>query len=315
MQTMSSLSVPVIDISCFAAGESDAKGQARIAKELNKACSEIGFFYIVGHGCPPETLKNVFGAANDFFDSDTSVKEAVNARLSPLYRGYNSIETGAHSCTPKDTTHSHPDLKESFTIGAVDGGTPMHGPNQWPNGELLPNFEAALMTYWNSLLNTVVGRLLPAMAHSLELQDKDFFVKDCDSPVAQMVLLRYPATEEPEQRRGCGTHTDCGFMTILACDQPGLQVQRTDGTWMEAPPIENAFVVNMGDMMQRWTNDMYQSTPHRVKSSGVRRVSIPFFLNPNFHAKVECLPGCGPPKFPPTESGKYIMEELGLMHD
>ena len=103
-------------------------------------------------------------------------------------------------------------------------------------------------------------------------------------------------------------------MTILAQDTvEGLEVQRTDGTWMAAPPIENTFLVNMGDMTQRWTNDLYQSTPHRVKSSTKTRHSIPFFLNCNFDSQVECLPGCGEPNYPRTEAGRYILEKLGLM--
>ncbi|KAI2498334.1 hypothetical protein MHU86_16145 [Fragilaria crotonensis] len=245
---------------------------------------------------------------------DSSEKLSLDAKNSPLYRGYNSIQTGGHSCTPEEKSVL-PDLKESFTIGAEtltkEMSSPMHGPNQWPT--TLPEFEPAMRRYWDTLLGTVAVRIMKALALSLN-QDVDFFLKQCDNPVAQMVLLRYPGTEE-DQRRGCGAHTDCGFLTILAQDSvEGLEVQRTDGVWISAPPVDDAFIVNLGDMAARWTNDIYQSTPHRVKSNTETRHSIPFFLNCNFECQVETLEGCGESKYPPTQAGAYILQKLGLMY-
>jgi isopenicillin N synthase-like dioxygenase len=319
--------VPVIDLSCFAVEDSNSDNnssgttnqqqqeeQARVAHELYEACSKIGFFYIRGHGCPPDIQSKAFEAVNELFDSEE--KLAMNATKSPLYRGYNSVQTGAHSCTPEDRD-ALPDLKESFTIGAEDVpdkvSSPMHGPNQWPT--TLPNFGPAMRAYWDMLLSTVAVRLMRALALSLKLDDS-FFLNRCDHPVAQMILLRYPGTPTARERRGCGTHTDCGFLTVLAQDNvEGLEVQRADGTWMSAPPLENTFVVNLGDMAARWTNDVYQSTPHRVYSSQQTRHSIPFFLNCNFDTRVECLvDGDEVAKYPPTEAGRYILEKLGLMH-
>lgn len=303
--------VPVVDLSCFEDGGS-MEDQAQVAKMLFDACSQIGFFYVKGHGCPKTVRHDAFRASMQMFDS--SEKVSLDAKNSPLYRGYNGIQTGGHSCTPEEKG-ALPDLKESFTIGAEcltkDKSSPMHGPNQWPT--TLPEFEPAMRLYWETLIGTVAVRIMKALAMSLN-QEVDFFLKQCDNPVAQMVLLRYPGTEE-DQRRGCGAHTDCGFLTILAQDAvEGLEVQRTDGTWISAPPIEDTFIVNLGDMAAQWTNDVYQSTPHRVSSNTETRHSIPFFLNCNFECQVEALEGCGEPKYPPTQAGSYILQKLGLMY-
>lgn len=317
----SSFTVPIIDLTCFGRSDDESsKEQLRVAKDLREACSRVGFFYISGHGCSAEIITDNFEAMKQFFDLDSSHKLNLDAKKSPLYRGYNSIQTGAHSCTPEDKG-ALPDLKESFTIGAENvtdknPSSPMHGPNQWPSPDILPNFEEAVRRYWDAILRVVAPKLMKALAMSLDLENDLFFLNQCDNPVAQMVMLRYPPAPSDE-RRGCGTHTDCGFLTILAQDDvEGLEVQRrTDGTWMSAPPVEGTFIVNLGDMAARWTNDLYQSTPHRVRApTSQTRHSIPFFLNCNFDTRVECLPGCGEPKYPPTEAGKYILEKLGLMH-
>lgn len=238
---------------------------------------------------------------NQLFDLDSATNMTMDAMNSPLYRGYNSIETGAHSCTPNAQNSLH-DLKESFTIGAeskkknaTNPTSLMHGPNQWPDKKHCPDFERAMRTYWTTQLDVVCVRLMQAMALSLGMEnDLDFFCRECDDPVAQMVLYRYPPTaaiacpddnddnnnnsnncKAPARRRqGCGEHTDCGFLTILAQDDvAGLEVKQKSNSnnnnnggaaWVLAPPIPGTFVVNLGDMAARWTNNLYQSTEHRV---------------------------------------------------
>lgn len=319
METSTTTTVPIIDLSCFdGSGSTNQNEKLRVAKELRQACSEVGFFYIEGHGCPAQVVDEAFASLKDLFNSDERKK--LEARNSPLYRGYNSILTGAHSCTPEDKG-ALPDLKESFTLGAeVKPGaqdSPMHGPNQWPQS--LPQFEPAMRSYWVHLLGCVAERLMRALALSLDL-DETFFINQCDNPVAQMVLLRYPPQQveatEARNRIGCGAHTDCGFLTILSQDAPGLEVMRKDGSWLEVAHKEGKFVVNLGDMAAYWTNDFYKSTTHRVGSSSTLRHSIPFFVNCNFDATVKCLEGCcgDHPKYPPTKAGAYILEKLGLMH-
>jgi isopenicillin N synthase-like dioxygenase len=291
--------------------------QRKVAKELHAACSEVGFVYIRGHGCPQDVINGAFEQMKALFDLSTEDKMKLDAKNSPLYRGYNSAETGAHSCTPTatdtDMIDTFPDLKESFTIGAEGSSSPMHGMNQFP--ESLEQFEIVMREYWNMLLHVVGPRLMKALAMSLELPI-DFFVDRCSDPVAQMVLLRYPSTTNLRHRRGCGSHTDCGFITMLSQDESGLEVQRADGTWVLAPPIPGTFVVNLGDMAARWSNDVYKSTLHRVLHATNTRHSIPFFLNSNFDAMVECIARDQDeePKYPPVKAGEYILEKLGLMY-
>ena len=298
--------VPIVDLSSFGDGGTTEE-QMKVAKELHTACAEVGFFYIRGHGCPQDVIDDTFEQMKALFDLSTEEKVNLDAKNSPLYRGYNSAETGAHSCTPEDNDNM-PDLKESFTIGAEGSSSPMHGVNQFP--ESLQLFEPIMRAYWKMFLLVVGPRLMKALAMSLGLP-RDFFIDKCSDPVAQMVLLRYPSTTS---RRGCGSHTDCGFLTILAQDEAGLEVQRSDGTWVMAPPIPGTFVVNLGDMAARWSNDVYKSTLHRVNRAVTARHSIPFFLNSNFDAMVECI-ACGQePKYPPVKAGEYILEKLGLMY-
>ena len=157
--------------------------------------------------------------------------------------------------------------------------SPMHGPNQWPADSVCKAFKANMQEYWDVLLRRVSIRLMRALAMSLDLEDIDFFCKNCNDPVAQMVLLRYPPNDE-KKRRGCGAHHDCGFLTILAQEEgtEGLEVRRNDGTWVSAQPIPGTFVVNLGDMAACWTNDLYKSTEHRVFNTSTtrNRHSIPF---------------------------------------
>ena len=317
---MSSFTIPIIDVSAFAVdsgGDDLEERRSAAGLELRKACSEVGFCYIKGHGCPDELLSSTFQSLKDLFDLPKEVKENLLATNNKLYRGYNAVG-GAHSCTP-DEKSALPDLKQSFTLGAEGDKSPMHGPNQFPPRNVCPGFETTVRKYWSNLLDVVAVRLMRALASSLNL-DLDYFCKNCDDPVAQMVMLRYPPNREA--RRGCGAHTDCGFLTILAQEDgtEGLEVRSTDGNWVKAPALPGTFVINLGDMAAYWSNDLYQSTEHRVfNSSSTRsRHSIPFFINLNFDCRVGCLPGCcnddAPAKYPPVTAGEYIMEKLGLMH-
>ena len=204
------------------------------------------------------------------------------------------------------------------------GKSPMHGPNQWPT-EALPEFESSAREYWKNLQHPVATRLMQALALSLDLPI-DYFVSKCQrSPHPQMVLLRYPPAPTSSSETvatGCGAHTDCGFLTILTQDQPGLEVRTAKGTWVSAPPIKDAFVVNLGDLMQFWTNNRFKSTEHRVRnpSSIAIRHSIPFFWTIDYDTVLEPIPSCTTKETssfqqqPTITSGEYILQKLGLMY-
>ncbi len=309
--------LPVIDISPFKScdgGDPDAKELC--AKAVQEAASRVGFFYVKGHGIPEKLMKDVFCSTSDFFSLPKEEKEKVVATKSPLWRGYISTEAALHLC--KRVPGQTPDQKESFTIGAEpcqDGSrsSPMHGENQWPSGVV--GFRSTMTEYWDSLieLSRAIAR---ALAVSLSLPET-FFTEYLQDPAAQFLLLKYPPPDGEGDHPGCGAHTDCGFLTILAQnDVSGLEVKHRDGEWIPAPAVEGAFIVNLGDMAQRWTNDRFVSTWHRVNNKSTKvRYSIPFFCNCDFDAPVSCITSEGEEncKYEDTTAGEYILRRLGLM--
>ncbi len=215
------------------------------------------------------------------------------------------------------------DIKESFYTGVdrdasdplVRAGTPNHGPNQWPDEALAPGFRAAVQAY-DAAVCSLSHRLMQIVALGLGLS-ADHFVRYMQDPMPVLRLLHYPpqpATAKPGQI-GCGAHTDWGGITVLAQDDAGgLQLQSLGGEWIEAEPVEGSVVVNLGDLMQRWTNDRYRSTLHRVinRHSGRDRYSIAYFFDIDYHAEVSALPGCfdanNPPRYAPITAGAHVVE-------
>ena len=301
-------SLPIIDIS-------RTEG---LPERLDSACRHEGFFYVVGHGIDPQVRALAFDAARRFFDLSDQTKQRWHIERSGIHRGWDpvawqSLEPGRPG-----------DLKESFYLGVdraaddplVQADTPNHGPNQWPDEALVPGFQAAIERY-EAATQELARRLMSCIAQGLGLPSRyfDAFMRD---PMPVLRLLHYP--EQPPSEAalpgqiGCGAHTDWGSITLLAQDEAGgLQVQDEQGQWFDAPPVADAYVVNLGDMMARWTNDRYRSTPHRVLNpSGRDRLSIAYFFDMDFHARVEVLPGCSseerPPRYAPTTAGRHIIE-------
>ena len=290
---MSTSALPLIDISGLRSH--DPVDQHLVAEQLRQACEQRGFFYITGHGIDPALISSLFAASQRFFDLPMTEKLAVDKKLSRCNRGYEplraqTLESGAP-----------PDLKESFYAGAevaandarVLAGRFNTGPNQWP--ETLPDFRAVMQNYYQaaySLGATIVRGL--ALSLGVPVSHFDGYLKEA---AATLRLLHYPpqpANPEPGEK-GCGEHTDFGGVTLLLQDEAGgLQVWDKDlGSWIDAPPVPGAFVVNIGDLFARWTNDRYVSTLHRVINvSGRERYSVPFFFTGNPLHKVECIPTC-----------------------
>jgi isopenicillin N synthase-like dioxygenase len=297
--------LPVIDIS----GLSSASPVDRhaVASELRRACLDKGFFYVKNHGISEELVARVFSEAEKFFALPEQQKLAVDKALSKANRGYEplkgqTLEPGAP-----------PDLKEGFYIGPehaidderVQAGKFNHGPNQWPVA--LPGFHDTMTEYFGTLLG-LGERLMRGIAMSLDLPE-DSFRQFCAEPMATLRLLHYPP-QRPDHgtdQRGAGAHTDFGGLTLLRQDDiGGLQVwdQQSQG-WIHASPVPGTFIVNLGDMIARWTNDLYRSTLHRViNSSGRERYSVPFFYVGNYDHEVACIATClapgETPKYPPT---------------
>jgi isopenicillin N synthase-like dioxygenase len=310
---VSHATLPIIDIGGLRTPDPDAR--RNVATALREACRANGFFYIRNHGVPEPLVAAVFGEAERLFALPVARKADVDKAKSSANRGYEplsgqTLEAGAP-----------PDLKEGFYIGPeivaddprVLAGKFNQGPNQWPAG--LPDFRGTMERYFAEML--ALGTcLMGGLALSLDLAD-DHFAAFCREPIATLRLLHYPpqpANAVPGQK-GAGAHTDFGGLTLLRQDDVGgLQVwDQASGGWIHADPVPGTYVVNLGDMIARWTNDRYRSTLHRVvNASGRERYSIPFFFVGNPDHEVKCLPTClspgESPKYPPTTVEAHLRE-------
>lgn len=304
--------LPIIDVSALRGGDADAR--RAVGREFRRACLDLGFMYVVGHGVDRALRAEVFAQSAAFFATSDEKKLAIDMSLSPYNRGYEplggqTLEDGAP-----------PDLKEGFYIGEeisldhprLREGSFNLGPNQWPAD--LPGFETTMMTYYAEML-ALGETLMQGIALSLGLEG-DYFADFCRDPLTALKLLYYPpqpANPDPGEK-GCGAHTDFGGITMLMQDDNGgLQVLGNDGRWLHAPPVPDAYVVNLADMISRWTNDMYRSTLHRVINvSGTERYSVPFFFSGRPAHEVVALDCCladgETPKYPPTTVEKHMRD-------
>ncbi|HWK43935.1 MAG TPA: 2OG-Fe(II) oxygenase family protein [Stellaceae bacterium] len=302
-------SLPIIDLGGLGG---DAQERA-IAHQLDEAFRSIGFCYFSNIGIDPELLGGVFAASRRFHALPEAAKRALT--INDFHRGYMAPNTSliATSSVAKVT---RPNFSESLMVmhevalGDARFGQPLQGPNQWPDA--VPGFRDAVIAY-DSAMHGFCQRLLRPLALALGLPAEwlePFFRR----PTTFLRLLHYPPQppDAASDAFGSAPHTDYGVITILAQDDSGgLEVRRRDGTWLAAPPIPGTFVVNVADMLSRWTNGRWQSTPHRVKNiSGKDRYSCPYFFDMDMNGIVECLPGTGEPKFPPVRYGDYLMERL-----
>ncbi len=307
-------SIPVVDLADALAPGSP--GGRTVAPAIRSACETAGFFYVVGHGVPAAQVATMFELARALFELPQAQKDELSLHRSPAMRGYEAIGSQTLDAA------SLPDLKESFYCGldyAVDHpyvrrGYQSYGCNQWPAA--LPALQPACEAYVGAMC-ALSRRLMQLVALALGEPESTFDHAHAN-PMVTLRLLRYPPHPEGADERlwGAGAHTDWGAVTVLAQDgHGGLEVQLPDGAWIAAPPIEGSFVVNLGDMMPRWTNGRFRSNPHRVRnvaSGGRPRFSIPFFYNPDYLTRVEPLPGCvdaaHPPRFAPCTVGEHLHE-------
>jgi len=305
---------PVIDIGELraAAAAHDPARAASVIAAMRAACTGTGFFYITNHGVEDSAVAQIFAESKRFFAQPVSLKDSIAITAN---RGYEGIGRQALN----EATGG--DIKESVMFGddaigpdhpAVRAGLPMHAANQWPAG--LPGWRQSVQDYFDTM-HRLTMLLLGGMALSLDLPG-GFFEDQFDPSMSSLRLLHYPPhpDADPAREVGCGAHTDWGLITILAQDDiGGLEIQLPSGEWVGAKPIPGAFIVNIGDMMARWSNDLYTSTPHRVLNRSLRdRYSIAFFCDPSYHTRVECLPSCTspdrPPRYAPTTSGEHLAE-------
>ena len=305
--------IPIIDFAPML-GE-DAAAKRKLAAELRTACTEIGFFYIKNHGIPQTLIDSMFAEAERFFQIPAEDKAAIHVKRSPSLVGYVGMEE-----ENADPAVSKGDIHEGFDFIAEDVDTAfgfMEGDfrktgNQWPAN--LPGFRE-VMTEYSIAVRLLVRRMFAAFALGLDLPE-DYFAPMSDKPMALTRMMYYPSQTGPLDlsRMGVGAHTDHECFTILAQDSvPALQVRNRRGQWIDAPPIRGAFVVNIGDLMARWTNGAFASTFHRVyNASGRARYSIPTFVGANADTVIRVLPSCvsdeNPPKYEPIVAGEYVTQ-------
>jgi isopenicillin N synthase-like dioxygenase len=246
-------------------------------------------------------------------------KLAISVKRSKNHRGY--FGWGEENLDPAKQKLAG-DLKEGVNIGRdlgpddpdVKAGTPLHGPNQWPAG--LPGWREQMSRHY-AVMQGLGARILAAFALALDLPES-YFEPMITKPMTTLRLLHYPPQEGQitEAQLGCGAHTDFGCFTMLWQDEVGgLQARNSRGEWVDATPMAGTFVINIGDMMARWTNDRFASTLHRViNATGRERYSMPYFFDPNFSADVSCLPTClapgETPRYPPTTGGRHLLDMI-----
>jgi isopenicillin N synthase-like dioxygenase len=294
--------IPVID---FAPAFQGAPGGLdAVAADVRRACERIGFFYLAGHGVPASVVDGAFRASREFHALPLEDKLAL--RLNENNIGYLAVNQSMqrHSTVHKAT---RPNFNESFFIShdrAADhpdvvAGTPLRGRNQWPAGH--DGMRVAMVRYFKTL-EALGERMLPVLARSLDMPVGYFAPFFADEAHINLRFLHYPPQEtDDEEQFGQGPHTDNSFITILSREGgPGLAVRLPSGEWLAPPVIPGTFLVNLGNVMKRWSNDRFLSTPHGVvNDSGTDRYSVAFFYSPNPASTIACLPSCAGPDTPP----------------
>ena len=307
----------------------DDADRERAVESLNDACVNYGFFYLDGHGIDTEFLTLVMQQSKAFFDLPLSSKLLIKDTV--LNRGYTAFEEE----TLDPTVQTRGDTKEGFYIGKhVAEDSPeynpakLKGPQPWPSPETCSDdedfdctlFKETMERYFREAEN-VAFRLVQLLALSIGV-DKHYFDEAFDDPMAVIRLLHY-SKEQSVPDKGvyaCGAHSDYGMITLLLTDEnPGLQIYTKNGKWINVPPRPDLFVVNLGDMLERWTNGLFRSTKHRVlTSTDSERYSIPFFYEPAFDTEVTCLSVCcsddNPAKWKPTTSGQHLLDKYKQTH-
>jgi isopenicillin N synthase-like dioxygenase len=317
----SKVTIPILDIGALVTPGADPAAKQAVIRELVAACEDIGFFIIKNHGVDSSVIDSMWKATSDFFDLETDYKMTYNVEKQSDYPfGYSGIG-GEILVKGKDAEKSTssgglPDLKELFSLG------PSNPRSGFP-ARIFPTrpeaFEKSWEAYYDALSN-VASKILSGFAVGLG-QEEDFFEEFLGHHASAVRAINYPSYEGYEPPAGqlrASAHTDYGTITILKSG-PGLQVSKDkdEPDWVDVPFVEDAFIVNLGDLMRRWTNDKWLSTLHRVVNPPAgtpwaRRQSVAFFHNPNKDAVVKPLIKVGSDEVPihdPIVAGDFLMQK------
>ena len=304
--------IPVIDISGVLAG--DAAALASCARQLRHAYEDVGFWFLAGHRIPQARIDRVFAEVARFHAQP--VEEKLKLRINEHNIGYLAMKaaTTRHSDV---STGNKPNLNEAFFVKRdlpanhpdVIAGKRFRGANQWPAA--LPGFREVIVDYCRAMEELSLA-LLPVYAVALDLP-ADHFGPAFREPQYTLRMSHYPHTPHLDPNEyGLAPHADTSFMTLLAQNKvPGLSLRTASGRWIDAPAVEGTFLVNSGQMLNRWSNGRFRATPHRVVNrSGGDRYAIPFFFDCSIDHEMVCLPSCTdadhPPMFEPTTYAKWM---------
>jgi len=315
--------IPTIDLSPLRDGSE--RERREVARQIDAACTDIGFFMVADHGVPLDLIRTTRERAIEFFALPEGEKMKVQRPPSKISRGYNWI--GDRSVSYSMGQAAPPDIQEAFAFGPegvaalsakVDKtSAQMYAPNIWP--EHPDGFKDTLLSF-HTAMSALASRVLRAMATALEVND-DYFADKFDRRPSVARIIRYPAVRQtplPGQLRA-GAHTDYGVMTFVRGDDTpgGLQVKHRHGDWIDVHIPPDAFVCNIGDLMMRWSNDRWVSTLHRVavpppEAAPSDRISLVYFEAPNPDALVRCIPSCvgAGEKYPPITVADHYLGKL-----
>lgn len=304
--------VPIVDLS---------RPEGDCVAAIAEACERIGFYAVAGHGIHLDEIDALHAAAREFFDLPAAEKARVVRPRPEQNRGF--IGRGDETLARLAGQATPPDDKEVFTIGPIDAGSdayftraeayPHFAPNLWPARPA--RLRPAMESYWRAA-TALAGRLLRLSALALDLAP-DRFEAITRRHISMLRLIDYPVQTRPPApgQLRAGEHTDLNMLTLVAgtTDVGGIEVRRRDGAWVPVPYAPDLISVNIGDVLMRWTNDRWISTPHRVANAppgaAVRRQSIAFFFQADYDAELACLPSCvsadNPARYAPTTIGAY----------
>lgn len=320
--------VPVIDVSSLVVDDPDPAALAETVRRIGDACRDVGFLYVENHGLSDRLAERMMAQTRAFFDLPLEQKMMLRLGRTSQFRGF--VPMLAEVTATKRDFHECLDIqplsgRDAETIAAAKnarfGHHPLDDPGQWPAA--LPEFRTVMMEAWTAL-SDLGASLASGMALSLGL-DAQFFVQYAGDELCDLRLSHYPPFEpDPEVADvefGMGSHVDYGFLAIVQQDGvDGLEVRNADGEWINAPHIPGTLLVNIGLMMQRWSNDRYTATWHRVRfPDGRHRYSMPFFFEPAFDAVIAPVPACcdaeHPPRYEPVQFGTWVVEQFSTAYD
>ncbi|MEM9222800.1 MAG: 2-oxoglutarate and iron-dependent oxygenase domain-containing protein [Pseudomonadota bacterium] len=301
--------IPLVDITPL--GGPDAQEHARTVEAIRRAASDVGFLYVSGHEIAPAVIERMQAAAKAFFARPHATKMQTYIGNSRNHRGYVPEGEEVFASGTKDKKEAY-DLARDLPADDADylAGNPLLGPNQWPAD--LPEFKSAVAQYYDAAF-ALGRRLLAGFSEALGLAP-DALDKHFTKPPSQLRLIHYPYDPNPAaDAPGIGAHTDYEVFTLLLPTAPGLEVMNAAGEWIDAPPVEGAFVVNIGDMLEVWSNGTFTATSHRVRKVGEERYSFPLFFSCDYNTVVAPLPAFvtaeRPAAFHPLVAGEHLFAQ------